>query len=162
MFLCMLMSMYGVPYAPLERGPGDGAKQSMRDECDINLIVARFAETGLMTHLADGIPQFMDVSELGDYRSVIEQVRKVDDYFAGLPAEVRSVFDNNPASFMDFLETGASDEDLKKLGLDEVFSRRNERKRRAEDALQAADEAPVVEGPMGPPEPPEEASTVVT
>ncbi len=50
------MSMYGVAYAPLEPGDGPGAKQSMKDECDVNLIVARFAETGLMEHLSEGIP----------------------------------------------------------------------------------------------------------
>ncbi len=155
------MSMYGVAYEPLAPGKGPGAKQSMKDECDVNLIVARFAETGLIDHLADGIPAFVDVSELGDYRSIIEQVRKVDEYFAGLPAGVRGEFGNDAARFMDYLESGASAEDLQKLGLEVVGDRRadEERQRRRDDAAEAAE---VVEVPAAPPVPPEAAGTVPT
>ncbi len=130
------MSMYGKVYKPLDASEGGKAKQSMKDECDVNLIVSRFAETGLISHLAGGVPQFVDVSELGDYRSIIEQVRKVDEYFAGLPADVRSEFSNDASRFMDYLESGASVEDLQKLGLAIVGDRRVEKelKRRREDA----------------------------
>ncbi len=152
------MSMYGRPYRPLEPGKGGRAKQSMKDECDVNLIVERFAKTGLISHLAEGVPQFVDVSELSDYRTVIEQVRKVDEYFAGLPAKVRSVFENDPSRFMDFLESGASAEDLKKLGLEVVGDRRadQQRQRRRDDAAEAAAAAvaavaAVVEAPVEPP-----------
>ncbi len=135
------MSMYGVVYAPLEPGEGPGAKQSMKDECDVNMIVARFAETGLVDHVSEGIPVFVDVSELGDYRSVIEQVRKVDEYFAGLPADVRSEFKNDASRFMSYLESGASQEDLMKLGLAVVGDRRSdkERQRRRDDAREAGE-----------------------
>jgi len=154
------MSMYGVPYAPLNTGKDGGAKQSMRDECDVNLIVERFAETGLLEHVASGIPQFVDVSELGDFRSVIEQVREVEEYFAGLPAKVRGVFQHDASNFMEFLESGASEEDLRKIGLDVVGDRRgaDERQRRRDDAEKArvarelaAEPPAVVEAPGGPP-----------
>lgn len=149
------MSMYGVPYSALEPGKGAGAKQSMLDECDVNLIVERFAKTGLLEHIAEGIPQYVDASELGDFRSVLEQVRKVEDYFSGLPAAVRSSFQNDAARFMDYLESGASAEDLQKLGLAIVGDRRadEERQRRREDAAPKVDAVPVA---------PEEPSTVST
>jgi len=144
------MSMYGRSYSPADCS-GDGkAKQSMKDECDVNLIVSRFAETGLISHLAGGIPQFVDVSALGDYRSIIEQVRKVDEYFAGLPADVRSEFRNDASLFMDYLESGASVEDLQKLGLaivgdrrvDKELQRRREADEVVEEVVEVAPEEP--------------------
>lgn len=117
------MSMYGVAYAPLAPGNRPGAKQSMREECDVNKIVLRFQKTGLLTHVASGVPAFVDVSELGDYRSVIEQVRLVEEYFLGLPAKVRSAFENDARSFMDYLEGDPSQGDLEALGLEAIEGR---------------------------------------
>ncbi len=139
------MSMYGEVYEPLDVSGESRTKQSMKDECDVNLIVSRFAKTGLISHLADGIPQFVDVSELGDFRSILSQVAKVESYFAGLPAGVRASFGNDASRFMDYLESGASEEDLLALGLDIVGDRRadEERQRRRDDvaAVQAVEAA---------------------
>ncbi len=94
------------------------------------------------------------MSELGDYRSIIEQVRKVDEYFSGLPAEVRSEFLNDASRFMDYLESGASVEDLEKLGLKVVGDRRadQQRQRRRDDAREAVEAAVAAsEPPIEPP-----------
>ncbi len=152
------MSMYGVTYAPVKPGKG-GAKQSMKDECDINGIVARYQKTGLLSHLASGVPAFVDVSELGDYRSVIEQVRSVEAYFAGLPALVRSVFQNDARTFMDYLETRPSDEDLEEIGLEAIEGRLSS----IADREVVVEPPPVVEPPVVVPEvPPEGDGTVAT
>lgn len=57
------------PYVPItqyEQTTPSLTKQSFKDECDINQIVAKFEKTGLVNHLARGVPQFADVSEMGD------------------------------------------------------------------------------------------------
>ncbi len=154
------MSMYGVTYEPVKPGEGSGAKQSMKDECDVNKIVLRYQKTGLITHLAGGVPAFVDVSELGDYRSVIEQVRSVEAYFAGLPATVRAVFANDARSFMDYLEGNPDVSDLEEVGLEAIEGR-----------LSAIEDRPVVVEPSleavpassdGSPELPPEDGTVLT
>ncbi len=117
------MSMYGVTDTRITSGPGK-AKQSMKDECDVNLIVARFTETGFMSHVSSGIPSFVDVSELTDYRSALEHVRSVTEYFAGFPAKVRAEFGNDAVAFMEYLESGATPEDLEALGREIVGDRR--------------------------------------
>lgn len=150
------MSMYGVPYAALEPGDGPGAKQSMADECNVNLIVERFEKTGLIDHLAAGVPQFVDASELGDYRSIIEQVRVVDEYFMGLPAQVRQAFGNDPRLFMDYLETKPSRDELESLGMEAIA----ERRRPAED--RRVSDVVVPEVPEVPEVAPEEPGTVPT
>ncbi len=151
------MSMYGVVYEAAAPGDGPGAKQSMMEECDVNGIVMRYKKTGLLTHLARGVPQYVDVSEFVDYRSVIEQVRLIEDYFAGLPADVRASFQNDASLYMDYLESNPSMEDMKTRGLAAIGDRRAlERLRRAEDV------PPVVEPPPAANEPPKEAGTVPT
>ncbi len=151
------MSMYGVEYSAVLPGDEPGAKQSMKDECDIEQIVMRYKKTGLVDHLAQGVPAFVDVSELGDYRAVIEQVRLVERYFAGLPALVRSSFENDASLYMDYLETDPSPEDMETRGLAAIGDRRAvARLRRAEDV------PPVPEVPEVPPVAPEEPGTVPT
>ncbi len=134
------MSMYGESYTRVDCGVEGGAKQSMRDECDVNLIVAQFTKTGFLTHVSSGVPSFVDVSEMTDYRSAIEQVRSVEAYFAGLPAGVRSRFRNDAVEFMEYLESGASEEDLKALGLEVLGDRRARARNEREGDVEPASE----------------------
>lgn len=150
------MSQYGVEYSPISCGVGR-AKQSMRDECDVNLIMAKFVKTGFVSHLSKGLPSFTDVSELTDYRSAIEHVRSVELFFAGLPPAVRSRFENDAVSFMSFLEEGGSAEDLEAIGRDLLGDRRSRRPSGRE-----GDVAPVVTPPAAPVAPPEAGSTLPT
>ncbi len=154
------MSMFGDMYEPLMPGDEPGAKQSMKDECDIDGIVMRYKATGLISHLAGGVPQFVDVGELGDFRSVLEHVRSVEAYFAGLPAEVRASFANDVYSYMDYLESDPSIEDMETRGLAALGDRRAvERLRRVDDVVVEAAGPPA---PAGPPEAPVEPGTVDT
>lgn len=116
------MSMYGVPYAGVSCGPGR-AKQSMKDECDINLIMAQYVKTGMLSHISQGVPEFLDVSEVGDYRTALANVRAAEEYFMGLPPAVRLRFENDVLSFMEFVQAG-SDDDLRELGLEVLGDRR--------------------------------------
>lgn len=97
----------------------DCAKQSERDACDINKILRRYAKDGMLTHLAKGRPSYLDVSEVGDYRAAVDRIRAANEFFAGLPAKVRTHFRNDPAEYLD--RAGSlSDEELKALGLREL------------------------------------------
>lgn len=112
-------------YGPHKRYPtiieGESrAKQSMKDECDINGIVERYARSGLVTHLAKGQPRYLDVSEMTDYRAALDQVERVGEFFAGLPAKLRSRFHNDPAAFLDFMSDPENVEEIRDLGLDEA------------------------------------------
>lgn len=94
-------------------------KQSEKAACDINNIVARYKTTGFVDHLNKRPAQFLDVSEVNDYRSALDQVTKANVFFMGLPAKVRARFDNDPARFLD--EAGQlSHDELKELGLAEL------------------------------------------
>lgn len=109
-----------VPRVHPEISDESRAKQSMKDECDINQIVDRFRQTGLVSHLAQGHPRYLDVSEMGDYREALDQVTRVSDFFMGLPADLRSRFDNDPAAFIDFMSDPANADEIAALGLEDV------------------------------------------
>lgn len=124
------MSMYGkhTPRPVVITGPGR-AKQEFAAECDINNIVRRYVRDGFVAHVNKGVPQFVDVSEVGDFRSAVDQVRAATDFFSRLPAKVRARFGNDVARYID--EAGRlSRDELRELGLAELrASDRRERRK---------------------------------
>lgn len=92
-------------------------KQSMKDECDINGIISRYAKTGLLTPVNEKPAMFVDVSEVGDYRSAMDNVRAVQSIFMQLPAGTRANFDNDPAIFLDYAANPGNEEEMIEMGL---------------------------------------------
>lgn len=101
----------------LDCGTEGGAKQSMREECDINNIVATYAQTGLLTPVNVRPPMFIDVSGVEDYRQALDMVIAADKLFMQLPAKTRALFDNDPAVFLDFSADPQNADELRDLGL---------------------------------------------
>lgn len=133
------MSMYGKhtarPRLDCSNDPGR-TRQSDKAACDINNIIKRFVREGFVTHIARQQPRFLDVSEVGDYRSALHQVRAAEEYFAALPAKLRARFGNDPARFLDEAG-GLSRDELRELGL--ATLRQSDRERRREsDVVEAA------------------------
>lgn len=91
-------------------------RQEFREECDINRIVDRFMRTGQVTHLAQVPGQFLDVSNVQDYRTALDNVRAAHDVFMTLPAKVRQGFNNDASEFLDRVVEMDQDE-LLELGL---------------------------------------------
>lgn len=92
------------------------AKQSMRDECDINTIVSRFVKYGTVTHLARGVPTF-GVAPSISFHEAMEVVRKADEMFMELPAKLRRRFHESPAEYLEFCQDPKNLPELRKLGL---------------------------------------------
>jgi len=109
------VSMY--PYGGLVVSAKDRAKQSFKAECDINNITKRYLETGMVSHLAKGVPSFADVSEAGTLREILDRVRAAGEWFSHLPAAVRAAFGNDPATFVDEMNSPSSRSKLEELGL---------------------------------------------
>jgi len=92
-------------------------RQSEKQSCDINFIVRQYRKTGQIAHMKLGIPQYADVSEVGDFRGAMERVRTATEYFEHLPAKVRDHFGNSPAAFLDAATDPSRIPELEKLGL---------------------------------------------
>lgn len=100
----------------LESSGVSKTKQSFKDECDINRIMARYAATGTLDFVNKREAQFMDVSEI-DFQNAMEVVTQSRQAFMTLPAVVRNRFNNDPGQLLGFLGDESNLEEAIKLGL---------------------------------------------
>ena len=84
----------------LDTGEDAVTQQSFKDECDINILLAKFAVTG---QLPDNVrvPQYVDFEEAFDFQSSMNVIRAAEEAFNAMPAEVRDRFQNDPGRFLE-------------------------------------------------------------
>lgn len=92
-------------------------QQQFKDECDINNIVKRFADTGEFRHLTSKEGTYADFSQITDYQDMLDTVIYAKNAFSSLPAEVRKRFGNDPGLLLQFLQDPNNREEGEKLGL---------------------------------------------
>lgn len=91
-------------------------QQAHAAECDINNIVARYKQTGILPEIArQGV--FGDVSNIPDYQTALNIVEDAEKAFMALPAKVRERFGHNPGELVDFVQDVKNREEAIKLGL---------------------------------------------
>jgi len=103
-------------YSPV--GERSRTKQAHKDECDINLIIKRHADTGAISHLNPQAPRFGDFATPYDLKSAIDAVNEAAHTFEQLPAEVRQAAANSPVQFLEMLEDDDGRDELAAAGLD--------------------------------------------
>lgn len=97
------------------------AVQSDFKDSDINEIVRRFGLTGQLPANVR-VPQSGDFTGVEDFRSAMDAIRKAEESFAEMPADVRARFQNDPAQFVDFCTAVKDDklvniDEMRRLGL---------------------------------------------
>lgn len=93
-------------------------KQSFRDECDINNIMAKYAAGMPVESSASVPPVYGDVSNMPDnYQESLQQVMDAQEQFEALPSHIRKRFDYNPANMLQFIQDPNNYEEGVKLGL---------------------------------------------
>lgn len=112
------MSQYfrenGEFYFP-EFGPGR-TKQSFADDCDVNKILKRAEVVGSLSHLQKHEGFYADVAEAPkDIFEAREQMARVGEIFAELPAEVRSEFQNDSLQYLAFVNDPANKDRIGEL-----------------------------------------------
>lgn len=93
------------------------AQQHFKDDSDINRIVKQFVATGMVNatgRQALDPDTFYDVT---DYQSALEAVRRADEVFMQLPAQLRERFDNDAGAFVDFVLDPVNASEIRALGL---------------------------------------------
>ncbi len=91
-------------------------KQSELEACDINNIMARYATTGVLTHVATGEPLYGDFSEVEDYQASLNKVMSAEERFNSLPSDVRKKFDYDPQKMVEFILDEKNREECYNLG----------------------------------------------
>ncbi|AXH74066.1 MAG: internal scaffolding protein [Microviridae sp.] len=92
-------------------------RQEFKDECDINVLLARYERTGVLPANNQGAPQYLDVSDVPDLARSFEMIEAAQRAFMTLPASVRREFDNDPIQFVDYASNPASLNQMREWGL---------------------------------------------
>lgn len=86
--------------------------QSHKDETDIVKIMARFAKTGTISHLAKNEGQYADFSDY-DFFGHTQKLTRGREMFDELPAELRKEFHQSPAEFFEYVNDPSNKPDLR-------------------------------------------------
>lgn len=92
-------------------------KQDQKSAADINKIMARFAQTGVVSHVNQRTPSYGDFSMASDLNSMLVRVSEAEDEFMTLPSAVRKAADNDPVVFLQMLATEEGEAVLIDAGL---------------------------------------------
>lgn len=101
----------------LERMPGDDfecvgpslTKQSEAEACDINSIMERYVNTGVLEHVRENAGRYADLPLQFDYQQAVNMVMESEKAFLAMPASIRARFENDPARFLAFAEEHPDD-----------------------------------------------------
>lgn len=91
-------------------------KQAFKDECDVNNIVRKINESGIMPP-ATKQALYGDFSTSQSYQESLNLVIHAQEQFDALPASVRRRFANDPAQFLEFSNDPNNLDEMVKLGL---------------------------------------------
>lgn len=92
-------------------------RQEFAADADINTIMAQYEKTGVISHVNNTPPQYLDLSDTPDLQTAITIMRDAETAFMSLPAVVRATFDNNSIKFIDFAQNPANIEKMREWGL---------------------------------------------
>lgn len=82
---------------------GDKTDQNQTQDADINTIVSRYLQKGIMPQLkTQGI--YADTSQYPDLQAATQAIIEAQNIFSSLPALLRQQFQNNPQIFFEYLK----------------------------------------------------------
>lgn len=115
--LPLILSAYGphlrVPLACLDESR---TKQSFGDDTNINNIMARFIQTGLVDFVNEHQGHYGDVTGW-QFHDAMNIVARSQEMFEALPASIRARFNNDPATFLDFVDNPENDAEAIAMGI---------------------------------------------
>lgn len=92
------------------------AKQSFKDECDINLILKKFQKSGAISHYASNSMSYGDATQI-QLQDALNVVANAETMFEELPSSIRKKFNNDPGQFLAFVQDEKNLEEMRELGL---------------------------------------------
>lgn len=96
--------------------------QSFKDDADINCIIARYENTGVLvdpTVPVSRVPQFGDFSDMPTFQEAQNVIVAATNAFSALSSKIRERFGNDPAAYFDFVRNlkEGSDEYVEAINL---------------------------------------------
>jgi len=100
-------------------GGASRTKQSFKKETDLNYLIARYQKTGQLPRMPERTPQFGYAPSV-DFQEALQLVESAKNNFQQLPSHVRERFQNDPASFLAFVENPENAPKFAEYGLAEA------------------------------------------
>lgn len=92
--------------------------QSMKGECDINHIMAKFEKTGILEHRNTFEGQYGDFTNLPlSYHESMNAVLAAEEMFLTIPSRIRKRFGNDPGLFLEFVANPDNSKEIVEMGL---------------------------------------------
>lgn len=103
---------------------GDGnpitlTQQDLVGLTNINHIMARHKQTGLIDHINTAIPTYGDYTQINEFQESLEVVRNAQEQFMQVPADIRREFDNDAGKFFEFVTNPENIDQMVDMGLAE-------------------------------------------
>lgn len=97
---------------------GEGrTHQSFKDESNINLIMAKYAKTGLLDHLNTHQGDYGNFIGYADYHTSMNQIKEAEAAFATIPSKIREKFANDAGQFLTFVQNPDNFDEMVEMGL---------------------------------------------
>lgn len=91
-------------------------EQQHKESCDVNYILKRFEQTGVMEHINTLKPRY-EYASAQTFDEAARLMTSAQQEFDQLPASVRLHFNNNVPTFLDAIQDPSQVETLQTLGL---------------------------------------------
>lgn len=103
----------------VEIDPMEGmTRTEFGQECDINVLLAKYEKTGVLTHLANGQPEYFDCPDAPDLREHLALFDEAQAAFMRLnPRLRRDAFNDDPLNFVSFASDPANLDKMIEYGL---------------------------------------------
>nr|QJB19887.1 MAG: internal scaffolding protein [Microvirus sp.] len=91
--------------------------QSEKDQTDINKIMKKYHQTGLLPQFRQKVGTYGDFSQAKTYQQSLDAILTAQAEFMTLPSELRKKFNNDPGELLQFIQNPENTEEGIKLGL---------------------------------------------
>lgn len=77
--------------------------QSFKNSCDINVIMASYAKTGMLPQSTTQEPRYIDNTTIPNLEQAFSIVNTATEMFFDLPPTIRKLMDNDPSKLESFV-----------------------------------------------------------
>lgn len=92
-------------------------KQADKDQTDIHNIIRTYDRTGLVQHVAKGVAQYGDFTNVNEFQESLNFVIAAQQSFSELPSTIRAKFNNDPGLFFEFATNPENLDKMVEMGL---------------------------------------------
>jgi len=100
----------------LKKDLSNPAQQQFKEECDINNILAKYQQTGILEFTNNNQARYGDATSI-DFQQAQNIVANATAMFDSLPSSIRAEFENDPALFLDFVDNPENRDKAIEMGL---------------------------------------------